>query len=212
MPQPPHLAKIMKLLVLSGTGNSNAHEREVAREKAETLMARHGVTREQMRELYRLDHGLPPRPSRPRPEPPPVDPGERERHQREARDREQAEAAAATQARLARAQAARQRAAREAEEREAVTARLRIAIAQAARDHKDFADFIEALASLGVQLVVPAEDAVERMVYRWPPCKIAVTSAELGPGHDWPALLRAGLRLDRRNLRHREALSLLYMG
>ena len=51
MPQPPHLAKIMKLLVLSGTGNSNAHEREVAREKAETLMARHGVTREQMREL-----------------------------------------------------------------------------------------------------------------------------------------------------------------
>ena len=63
MVRPPHIEKIMKLLVLSGRGNSNAHEREVARDKAETLMARHGVTREQMRELYRLEHGLPAAPA-----------------------------------------------------------------------------------------------------------------------------------------------------
>ena len=219
MPPPP-IGKIMKLLVLSGTGNPNAHEREVAREKAETLMARHGITREQMRELYRQDHGLPPKPppgtrpgpSRPRQGPPPEDPLEWERLQRELLAREAAAQEAAVKARLARAQAERQRAAREAGEKAELTARLRAAITQTINAHKDFADFIDGLASLGVQMVVPAENAVERLIYRWPPSKVAVTTADLGPGHDWPALLGAGIRLDTRNLRHREALSLLYLG
>ncbi len=208
MPRPPHVEKILKLLVLSGTGNPSAEERAVAREKAEALMERHGLTREQMRELYRQDHGLPPRPQRPAS----ADPLEQQRLRREAAARAEAAQAAATRARLARAQAEREQAARDREERAALTTRLRAAILLAVDQHPDFADFLDALAALGIQVSVPAEDAVERLVYRWPPGKVAVPSADLGTGCDWPSLLGAGLRFDPRAPRHREALALLFLG
>ena len=226
MVRPPHLEKIMKLLVLSGRGNSNVHEREVARDKAETLMARHGVTREQMRELYRLEHGLPARPAAGRrgdaagpqdrsgagAEPPGVDPAELERLRRAACAREAAAQERAAKARLARAQAERERAAQAREEQERLAVRLRAAISQALGAHGDFADFIDHLASLGIQMAVPAEGAVERMVYRWPPSKVAVQAQSLGPGYDWPSLLQAGIPFNRRDERHRQALAMMFMG
>ena len=62
MKRPPHIEKIQKLLELGGKGNPNPHERESAREMAQVLMTRHGLTLEEMREVYRQDHGLPSRP------------------------------------------------------------------------------------------------------------------------------------------------------
>ncbi len=50
------------------------------------------------------------------------------------------------------------------------------------------------------------------MVYRWPPCKVAVQAQDLGAGYDWPSLVRAGIRLDPKNQRHREALAMMFMG
>jgi hypothetical protein len=210
----PHIEKIMKLLVLSGKGNPNSHEREVAREKAEALMARHGVTRDQMRECYRQDHGLPPKPSAPGAgrEAPQRDPFEQARLEREALAREEAARASAAKARMARAQAEREQAAREREEKERLTTRLRTAIDQAMGTHRDFADFIDSLSTLGIQVVVPAEGAVERMIYRWPPHKIALHGASLGAGYDWPSLVQAGLQFDPRQPRHREALAMMFMG
>jgi hypothetical protein len=231
MVRPPHIEKIMKLLVLSGKGNSNAHEREVARDKAETLMARHGVTREQMRELYRLEHGLPARPAASAParrrgeeagfrpgnprageEAPGVDPVELERLRREACARETAAQEQAAKARLARAQAERERAARAREEQERLVVGLRAAISQALGAHGDFADFIDHLASLGIQMAVPAEGAVERMVYRWPPSKVAIQAQSLGAGYDWPSLIQAGIPFNRKDERHRQALAMMFMG
>ena len=209
MARPAHLEKILKLLVLSGTGNPSVAEREVAREKAELLMRRHGVTRAEMRELYRLDHGLPPRGPR---EPPAPDPAEQERLRRAALARDEAARAEATRQRLARAQAERERAAREREEQARLSAKLRAALSRGLGLHPDFADFIDYLAGLGVQMALPAEGALERMIYRWPPSKVAIPAASLGPGYAWPELLRAGVRLDPRDLRHRETLAMMFMG
>jgi hypothetical protein len=60
MPLAPHLEKIMKLLMLSGAGNPNVHERQAAKALAEANMARHGVTLQQMRDLYWDWSGLTP--------------------------------------------------------------------------------------------------------------------------------------------------------
>lgn len=65
---PPHQEKILKLLMKSGRMNPNEHERAVAREAADRLMAKYGLTIEQMRALYWEWSGLtPPRPPRPGP-------------------------------------------------------------------------------------------------------------------------------------------------
>jgi hypothetical protein len=56
---PPHINKIMKLLLLSGRQNPNANEKAAAREKAENLMKQHGLTVDAMRKIYREWAGLP---------------------------------------------------------------------------------------------------------------------------------------------------------
>lgn len=235
MAHPPHIVKILNLLELSGTGNPNANERELAREKADLFMKRAGVTLEQMRELYRIDHGIPPKPStsagsdrggerpssnggnkprkpRARRGPPKPDSDELDRLWREAMAREQAAQEETSRARMAQAQAERERAAKEQEEKGLLIALIRNAIIQARQSHLDFADFIDALFRSGIQMTIPAENAVDHMVYRCPPLRVAVHSADLGVGYDWPSLFLSGIQPDLRKRRHREVLALMFMG
>lgn len=69
----PHVDKILKLLMKSGRMNPSEHERASAREAADRLMAKHGLTIEQMRALYWEWSGLTPPPSKNRPGPSPFD-------------------------------------------------------------------------------------------------------------------------------------------
>jgi len=69
----PHIDKILKLLMKSGKMNPSEHERAAAREAADRLMAKHGVTIGEMRALYWKWSGLTPPPSKSRPGPSPFD-------------------------------------------------------------------------------------------------------------------------------------------
>jgi hypothetical protein len=213
VPHPPHIDRILKLLLLGGRGNPSEHEREAARAKAEVLMARDGVTLQEMRDLYRREQGLPPRPG-PGPAQAPArqgrpragraggsaDPEGWDQFMRESRERapdrpEDAE-----------------RAGRRKAEREQLTQRLRAAILQALGLHLDFADFFDHLAGQGIQASMATDDAMERIVYRWPPeFQVAVAAGDLGEGCDWPSLLRAGLRFDPLDPRHRDARAMMAM-
>lgn len=206
-----YLDKIMKLLELGGRGNSNPHERAIANEKAEALMQRHGVSREDMRERYRQEHGLPARtaPRAPKPPAPAPDPVELERLRQAALAAEHARQQREARSRLQREQAERARAEAERTAREALTARLRAAFQQSLASHPDFTDFIDHLATLGIQIVLGADEPPERMVFRWPPSRVALRAAQLGAEWDWPALLDRGLRYDARDLRHRQTLALM---
>lgn len=216
MPRPPHIDRILKLLLLGGRGNPSGHEREAARAKAEVLMARHGVTLEEMRDLYRREQGLPPRggsgpaaqaqaPARPgRPGPArrggSGDPDGWDRYMEETRERARSRPGD------------RERAGRREAERERLRDRLRAAILQAIELHRDFADFFDHLSARGIQASMETDDAMERIVYRWPPeFQVAVAAGDLGEGCDWPSLLRAGLRFDPLDPRHRDARAMMAM-
>lgn len=216
LPRPPHIDRILKLLLLGGRGNPSEHEREAARSKAEILMARHGVTVEEMRDLYRREQGLPPRdgtrtaapaqaPAR-RGRPGPArrggtgDPDGWDRYMEEARERAHGRPED------------HERAGRREAEREQLRDRLRAAILQAIDRHRDFADFFDHLAGLGIQASMATDDAMERIVYRWPPAfQVAVAAGDLGEGCDWPSLLRAGLRFDPLDPKHRDVRAMMAM-
>ena len=72
---PPHIDRILKLLLLGGRQNPNPHERDAARKLAESLMAKHGLTLEAMRRYYRQGASAPtaeaPPPTREARTPPP---------------------------------------------------------------------------------------------------------------------------------------------
>ena len=210
MSLPPHIDRILKLLLLGGRGNPSEHEREAARAKAEVLMARHGVTLQEMRDLYRREQGLPPRagsgpaqaPARPRAGKAggSADPDGWDTYMRESRERAQGRPEDAD------------RAGRRKAEREQLRQRLRAAILQALGRHRDFADFFDHLAGLGIQASMATDDVMEGIVYRWPPeFQVAVAAADLGEGCDWPSLLRAGLRFDPLDPRHRDARAMMAM-
>jgi len=82
-------------------------------------------------------------------------------------------------------------------------------VQQALASAPDFTDFVDHLAALGIQIVLGADEPPERMVFRWPPSRVALRAAQLGEGWDWPALLGRGLRYDPRDLRHRQTLALM---
>jgi DNA-binding transcriptional MerR regulator len=201
----------MKLLLLSGRSNPSEHERAVAREKAESLMARHGVSLQEMRELYRREHGLPERggfPGAGRA----MDPEGPERLRREAAEKQRAAEQWEALERSRRQQAQRERAGGQEAERGQLRARVRAAILQAISLHQEFPDFFEHLAGLGIRITMASEEAMERLVYRWPPdFRVSITAEALGPGCDWPSLLRAGLRFDPLDPRHREARAMMVM-
>ena len=90
--------------------------------------------------------------------------------------------------------------------------RLRAAILEALGRHLDFADFFDHLAGMGIQASMATDDTMERIVYRWPPeFQVAIAAADLGEGCDWPSLLRAGLRFDPLEPRHRDARAMMAM-
>jgi hypothetical protein len=212
LPRPPHIDRILKLLLLGGRNNPSEHEREAARTKAEALMARHGITLEEMRDLYRREQGLPPRPGPDAAAPAPARHGRRgpgripepeawDRFEQEARERARPRPED------------RERAGRREAERDQLRARIRTAVLETIARHRDFADFFGHLAALGIQASMPSEDAMERITYRWPPAfTVSVESGSLGPGCDWPSLVEAGLRFDPLDPGHREARSAMVMG
>jgi hypothetical protein len=211
LPRPPHIDRILKLLLLGGRNNPSEHERAAAMAKAEALMARHGVTLQEMRELYRREQGLPPRPGPGRPAPAPARPGRRgpgripepdawDRFERDAMERARNQPEGGGEAR------------RRETERERLRERLRPAILEAIASHRDFAGFFGDLASRGIQASMASEEAMERITYRWPPdFTVSVESTTLGPGCDWPSLLEAGLRFDPLDPGHREAWTAMLM-
>jgi len=221
---PPHVEKILKLLMLSGRGNPNAHERESARKMAEVLMQRHGVSVEQMRELYRKDMGLPPRssskpkpptgkdtrnPSRPkarqaRARPAPMTTAEIEALLQETVAREailRAQHEAWDRATRLKSEANR---AEEHAEREALTKRFRAVIDQTLSLHSNFPVLMIHLGAFSILAVVREHEPLGKLLLRWPPARVAIRLDYLGPSYDWPSLLQRGLRFDPNSRQHRE--------
>ena len=198
--RPPHLNLILKLLLLSGRGNPNVHERASAKEKADALMERHGVTLEQMRDLYRQEMGLPPKA------------GARPRMRRSGRRHQPMtteEIFELLTETIMRNRQEREQATAEGEGMEArdrLARRLREAIEEVLASHQDLEEFLIHLMALGIELSLEKGSPLAMLNLRWPPYP---ESARLFGVYAWSDLARRGLRYDQDSPRHRKALDAL---